>query len=860
MSCTSCGHYQCASCPAQKDGWDCCSCGYGPQFGFPLEMDPPNPLGGDASNPLPPRLHQALYWKDSPHLESHLEVLIREVCESRLESKHEWLQELLDIGLSPGEVAQLLLEEKSDSPWIHFEPPEQVILSRVDPVWHLLGCPHTRLLQPEMAAFPSVEDALPPRIQKREVKRLVEGYCGLGGVVPSTRPKIGLVEFDLPRQRAHLTYCGSSSLNIDQALTVQQNIMANHLLKLAESLDNLHCAASTIQKHRLCCTSFTILIRPLYASHAELIQIPLSYITEFHRTLLGDRSLGRNANNIATSCRNCRVAHYSCDGQNPCMRCIVLEETCDDQEVRHGPKIGDRDDGRHSFGRRPRKDVLGTQESPIGQSLGERLSQSVRMVSPFARTVLFRLGLHPKSPSSNLSGVEALHWELSIACLATQVLATGLLSYVQGHVSPLEPSFLDTNIQQVSLLGAQPLGSPSQVTLRPVRLTCMDEMLQKPVLVFQSQRTDFDTAPALNLLATPENILDTWGPGCYITAPSKIGGGPTQDIRGVRVAGGTISESADRSDLFHFYPATNIRLVSSRTIHQDERIFIGASINSGCDSTMQMYHSQMAHNLNKLGTFSGGWEVSQRQAGFQGGQYANISFTQTWSKLPDSTVKKFQLSKRNPFDLVFLEAPWGLQISYCTGISKRVRMRDLLADVIPAYLSIQLKIPNAWKDLERDNVIEIFHGSTNLQEWYNERSTEEQEFLEETMRDVLELLKFTGIERTGRLLSVAWILPKQDFHCLRIPCEHESSWTKILADSEECATFAYFTPKCLVTESITCGTLQSKWQNKSYALSTAFLYVHHPTEKWSFSRKAALSTSRTPSTVLKSLLTKPVKT
>ncbi|KAK8256564.1 hypothetical protein IWZ00DRAFT_169250 [Phyllosticta capitalensis] len=840
-------------------------------------------FGKEASGALPPELDQALGLKDWPHLESHLELLIQQSCETKLESKYEWLQELLNIGLSLREVGQLLLEERANSPWIYFEPPQQTGLIEINPVRHIPGCPHKALVNQDLATCPENEGILPSRSQKNEVKRSLEGYCGLGGVVPSSRHMeklIGLVDIDIPRKHAHITYSENSPWNTDEAITIRQNLMVDRLLNLAEALKGLNCAANSLQNHDICCDRFTILVHPRHASHTELIHIPLLCIADLHRALLGDQRQIRYTDSNTPACRNCRVACHSCDGQRPCTRCIVLQEICDDQDLRHGLTVGDGDEVRHGLtvsdtddprhrmniifghghdhghgldirdrddenrfsGRRSRRSGLRSRGSFLRPSLGDRISQSVKRVSRVASDVLSRLGLHPQSVSSNATGAGALHGEFSIACLATQVLTTGILSYVQAHVSPLEPSFLDTNIEQISLLGAQPLGSPPQIILRPIKLTCMHEMLQKHVLVFQSQQADFETTPPeLHLLGTPEDILDTWGPGCYVTAPPEIDGDPNEDICGVRIAGGTIAES-DHRGICHFYPATNIRAsgISPRTIRQNEQVLIRASLNSRCDSTARMYDGQKNHILNKLGTHSGGWEVTQRQAGFQGGQYANLTFTQTWNKLPNSTIKKFQLSKRNPFDLVFLEAPWGLQISYCTGIAQRVRMRDVLADVIPVHLSIQLQDrerSQAWKDLKQDKIIEAFRGTTNLQEWYNDRSTKQQEFLEETMRDVLELLKFTGVERTGKVLSIAWILPQQDFRYLKIPCEDESSWAKILADSEDCATFAYFTPKCLVTESITCGTLQTDWQNKSYALSTAVSPCSDSTGQGAFLRK-----------------------
>ena len=55
---------------------------------------------------------------------------------------------------------------------------------------------------------------------------------------------------------------------------------------------------------------------------------------------------------------------------------------------------------------------------------------------------------------------------------------------------------------------------------------------------------------------------------------------------------------------------------------------------------------------------------------------------------------------------------------------------------------------------------------------------------------------------------------------VKIPCKGETSWAHIVADAEDCATFAYLTLKCFETSYVKCrGTLRA-WQNESKMLVT----------------------------------------
>ncbi|KAK8255069.1 hypothetical protein HDK77DRAFT_433819 [Phyllosticta capitalensis] len=412
--------------------------------------------------------------------------------------------------------------------------------------------------------------------------------------------------------------------------------------------------------------------------------------------------------------------------------------------------------------------------------------------------------------------------DLELCSLIIQMLSVGFLSYMQAHMTPLEPFFLDREIRKVLLHGTKELGTVPGIIAEPVTLTCMHEMLQGDVLVFRSFNVE---APKtrLNLSGTLEDILDTWGPGCFLTIPGRETSG---EVLGVRVKGGTIMASRDDPDLCHWFPTTFLQ-PSDRILKKFDRVTVGApsgsptTVKTSCHKKEEDFFDQYESILDQLGTHAGHWEVIQHQFTFQFSvPYVALQYGRTLGKVPTRTIKEEQLSKEK-LDIGFLESFWGLQISICTGVARRVRMREVIADMLPNYVARGLEIPDPWFEAEKDEIIGAFRdeeNTINLKDWLRKTKKEHRDFLLGAARGIVDLLKSTGIDSED-CLAIACIMPEET-RCLRIKCEHESYWAKMLADSETCATFAYFTRKCLETDTIECSGPSTSWPSTSI-LSTA---------------------------------------
>ncbi len=97
---------------------------------------------------------------------------------------------------------------------------------------------------------------------------------------------------------------------------------------------------------------------------------------------------------------------------------------------------------------------------------------------------------------------------------------------------------------------------------------------------------------------------------------------------------------------------------------------------------------------------------------------------------------------------------------------------------------------------------------------------------------IIRTLGETGINRDGKLV-IAWPQEHNIYQGFKVPCEKQSCWARILADSKDSATFAYVSTKCLISSQVYCSGPTSVWKNVSTMLGTAVLppiSVAKPTE------------------------------
>jgi hypothetical protein len=161
----------------------------------------------------------------------------------------------------------------------------------------------------------------------------------------------------------------------------------------------------------------------------------------------------------------------------------------------------------------------------------------------------------------------------------------------------------------------------------------------------------------------------------------------------------------------------------------------------------------------------------------------------------------------------------------------------MVADMLPVFANVFTcsgREGRLWEELnDIHHIIDAFRDN-RVKSWLIDLSSELHNQVLKMVRRILHVLQHTGLNREGTYLSVAWPNKRDIFRCFKIPCQKRSSWAKILADSEDCATFAYISTKCFETEMIKCSGPDATWHNAIILLETAV--VSHLKSKAAFTR------------------------
>ena len=639
-------------------------------------------------------------------------------------SSYGWLHELDEAGYSSREIAELLLEDICDSPWIYYTPQPRT-RHRIQTIFHVPDCAHQASSNTKPQSLLYSEQVYSRSLPLHtNVRRQVEELCGIGGVVPSSRDVStwnGSVTFEDESSGSVITYASTSG-------TVQQS--RNDLaFKISNVLGNFCAAAAAVQSSGLCCDSFTVLLRMQDCLQLRRIELRHAIQMEIYIHL-------------------------------------ALQED----------------------------------NSAIGLCLqsAESILQELRVTIP------------KTTPNADL------HY----CALAAQFLCAAFLSYIQAHVGSVDPFFLDTPQRKMVLLGSQRVPGDFAINAELVELTCLAKMTRQPVLAFSSVSTSREFCLEnetfrYDVQTNAEDFLDTWGPGYFVhnkANPSKI--------HAIAIGDGFVSLVDSKTSRFHWAKGklAESTLQAAFEPHTIMRVGAAVSINENCciDEAACRYSSFCA--LEPLGTHEVSWEAQGRQAGLQGGQYLAGTYSQTWKKSPGTTLKECKLEQADWRLIPFLEQNWGLQVSFCTSVARRVSLRELVTDLLPMFINPLEQ--DAWRELvDSYNIIHAFTQG-NLFTWLNTLPHFLQEYVLGLVRTILEQLQHTGLDRQNTTLIIAWPQVGDIERGLKIPCRAQTCWAQVIADAEDCATFAYVTPKCLETNQLKCRGSLRAWQNASKMLVT----------------------------------------
>ncbi|KAK0506906.1 hypothetical protein JMJ35_010606 [Cladonia borealis] len=294
----------------------------------------------------------------------------------------------------------------------------------------------------------------------------------------------------------------------------------------------------------------------------------------------------------------------------------------------------------------------------------------------------------------------------------------------------------------------------------------------------------------------------------------------------IEIGGGVIRPIAEDATRFHWEKGILDYEGLNTQFNSHTKILIAATrFNESCPLNQSRSWPVCNPFMENLGTGPDYWRLAEIQAGSQAGQYVMLQFNSKWVKQDGITLKDRQLNATpETIYLPFLESLLGLQVSLCTGVARRVPVREMLADVMEAYVAKRLPVPTLWNDLlDNHKIVDSFQGA-HMETWFHNLSTELQTLVVRIIRYILSILGDTGYNEQRDELVIACPFPEDPFRCFRIPCEEDQHlWTRALADTETCATFAYITPKCWdEPNGLKCQQIcDAKWRNRVVSLDTA---------------------------------------
>lgn len=389
----------------------------------------------------------------------------------------------------------------------------------------------------------------------------------------------------------------------------------------------------------------------------------------------------------------------------------------------------------------------------------------------------------------------------SRCALAVQALCVTMLSFGQAHVGEINPFFLEHSLLQDQLLGTE--YSEDFLNFRLISLTCAGDMTDSEVMAFENR---FKADGRLDLFITPDDLLSLWGPGAFISSQlaKPEATQPTEWCSGIAIRNGVIYKpSADTSKL-HWKAGTADDVCEGFAFELDMRakVAIGAIFvkqncltESGPDNTILA--KNISSDIRELGTHSAKWIPQERQIGLQGGKFLNATLNQTWIRSSSRTRKQKGVEQA---DLDFLDQPWGLLVSVCTGVAQRVALREVLAEVMLPITDGWMDKPIGWQTLMLTDggLLEALKKPT-FREWARKLERDLQHALRIFIDYILQKIRWTGVHDDGGLVLACPQFGNSGAS-MHVPLKDSRVFTWFLKDTDRCATFACLTNMCFIVD------------------------------------------------------------
>lgn len=334
-----------------------------------------------------------------------------------------------------------------------------------------------------------------------------------------------------------------------------------------------------------------------------------------------------------------------------------------------------------------------------------------------------------------------------------------------GHI-------LDREVEMIFLNGAE-LPQPRRIGGRFFahlqELTCLGDMTQGPVLVFEELRSApsandlpvFIGKAPCNLRCSLEDVMYIWG-----RAKVEFADVASYSISMVQIGGGILYPTQPGGQSWHWMPENDPAIPNALEAleknhpkisgDRKKKIQIGSlSTNRDCplstEDGQRVLSSILLDHFRSLHACAAHWQLDSIQGGMQGGQYIISQFMLGWNKKPGQTENQNPLNPTNNTLLPELSNLYGLQISLCTGLMYRVPLQRLIASRVESYVRSRSPSVAEWCEIEEGwQMLEAFYES-DLEKWFRKLPKEYHPAVWMLVKEILCQLQHTGIDHENML-------------------------------------------------------------------------------------------------------------
>ncbi|KAI0145139.1 hypothetical protein GGR57DRAFT_480907 [Xylariaceae sp. FL1272] len=404
------------------------------------------------------------------------------------------------------------------------------------------------------------------------------------------------------------------------------------------------------------------------------------------------------------------------------------------------------------------------------------------------------------------------------------LLDLGLVCYVGSHGSRFDRQYLEHDQDRFEV--ESPAGIGFECRLHS--LACLSGFLDsRQVWVFRVRREPRDPryAPArsamkkdLSVLTTIDAFADIWGPVYAEVVSADILSVAEARIKKYNVAGGCIRRvpgnhsdaivkchwfswmGEKRRKMSRLFTAPQTR-TEDATMSVADKLLIGASLdtNGGCTFSLNEYELTYYANIGESGPKPSSWRFDGVAVSLQLAtpKVVMLQIEGQSKRIPETTVKDNAWQKwhscperANP---AFLNDYYGVEISHCTGNSRRVTLRQIML-MHPVMEFLDRQLPEWSRTAWGVDFIKALQGTDNkaiIQFWM--KHVTHRAKVGHLVACVLDVLNSTGAKdgwfQAGLLHDNRDSIVSIDMGA--------NDWAGLLRDSYQTATYAIVNEVCL---------------------------------------------------------------